>query len=207
MVRPGSRAAASLPGNTATAARALAGVAYNQQRQHKIKKPRVRSIHSLMLSVKRFRLCLAGVWLLLLCLAAVAQSVAGEIYKWTDAQGNVHFTDQPPADSGASPVEVRVNSVSAPPLDVDAIFPQSETPQRASRKKVVLYSAEWCGYCTKARAYLRQRKVAFTEYDVEKSKQGADEYRRLKGNGVPLIMVGKQRVNGFNKARLDQLLK
>ena len=160
-----------------------------------------------MLDSRRHKLLLLKLPLLLLCLSVAGQGVAGDIYKWTDALGNVHFTDRPPEGAGASRVEVRVNTVSAPPLDVDKLFPDSEAPQRASRKNVVLYSAEWCGYCKKARQYLKQRKVSFTEYDVEKSKQGADQYRRLKGQGVPLIMVGKQRVNGFDRSRLDQLLK
>ncbi|UCE90476.1 MAG: glutaredoxin family protein [Pseudomonadota bacterium] len=160
-----------------------------------------------MLVSRQNKFLLLQLPLLLLYLAVGTEGVAGEIYKWTDAQGNVHFTDQPPEGAGASRVEVRVNTVSAPPLNVDKLFPDSEAPQRASRKKVVLYSAQWCGYCKKARQYLKQRKVRFTEYDVEKSKQGADEYRSLKGKGVPLIMVGKQRVNGFDQARLEQLLK
>lgn len=53
--------------------------------------------------------------LLLLLLPLAVQSVqAGELYKWTDADGKVHFSDKPPKPSvgTATTVEVKVPPVS-----------------------------------------------------------------------------------------------
>ena len=67
--------------------------------------------------------------------------------------------------------------------------------------KVVLYSTTWCGYCKKARDYFLDQGIAFSEYDVEKSTRGRRDYARLGGKSVPIILVGKTRINGFSVAQ------
>ena len=42
---------------------------------------------------------------------------------------------------------------------------------------------------------------------MEKSAQGKQEYASLKGRGVPVILVGSQRMDGFDPARMDTMLK
>jgi hypothetical protein len=49
--------------------------------------------------------------------------------------------------------------------------------------------------------------IRFREYDVEASDVGAQEYRRLGGKGVPVILVGKQGMGSFSSSRLDLMLK
>ena len=39
-------------------------------------------------------------------LLAVARAVAGEIYKWTDDDGNVHYEDRPIGESGMERMEI-----------------------------------------------------------------------------------------------------
>lgn len=47
-----------------------------------------------------FRWCMC-----LVCLASLP--IQAEMYKWTDAQGNVHFTDQPPADGRSEELDIK----------------------------------------------------------------------------------------------------
>jgi glutaredoxin len=75
-----------------------------------------------------------------------------------------------------------------------------------SRPEVKMYATSWCPYCAKARAYFSRRGIAYVEVDVEKSPDGRAEFRRLGGRGVPMIVVGGQRMNGYSEARLGQLL-
>ena len=62
--------------------------------------------------VSKPRLRFAGYWCVLVGgmiasgLWVSCASVSAEVYKWTDAEGRVHFGDQPPA-SGAEEVEIR----------------------------------------------------------------------------------------------------
>lgn len=78
---------------------------------------------------------------------------------------------------------------------------------------VIVYSAEWCGFCKKAKAWLAERDVPFLERDVEKQAGVADELEgklkqaNLKGGGVPVIDWSGTVVMGFDKKRLESLLE
>ncbi len=59
--------------------------------------------------------------------------------------------------------------------------------------------------CKRAKEHLKTRGVSFSEHDVEKSGIGKSEFKRLNGKGVPIILAGLQRMNGFSAAGLDKL--
>lgn len=125
-----------------------------------------------------------------------------EIYRWTDAEGNIQFGDRPPPSEKASRIEVNINSYES--VTVEPFVPfKSNRPSRG--KSVVMYSTAWCGFCRKARNYLKQNKIPFTEYDVEKSEKGRRDYKKLNGRGVPILLIGDKRMNGFNVNRFKQL--
>ena len=71
---------------------------------------------------------------------------------------------------------------------------------------VVMYATSWCPYCAKARAYFARKGIAYVEYDIEKSAAVNAEFKRLGGRGVPLILVGKEKMSGFSERGLDALL-
>ena len=142
---------------------------------------------------------------LLLTLAAGAH--AASFYKWQDASGQWHFSDQRP-----SGVEAQTGNVRTTPPAADTATtnrdpaPSPAEPKRRTNQRVVMYSTEWCGYCKKARAFFRKNRIAFSEYDIEKSAKAKRDHERNGGGGVPLILVGKQKVRGFDQGRLTQLL-
>jgi len=72
---------------------------------------------------------------------------------------------------------------------------------------VTVYTTPTCGFCHQVRAYLNQRGVPFTEYDVSLDPQAAAEMVRLSGQqGVPVVLIDGQVVVGFNRPLIDQLL-
>ncbi len=72
---------------------------------------------------------------------------------------------------------------------------------------VAVYTTPTCGFCHQVKAYLTQRGVSFTEYDVSRDPQAAAEMVRLSGQrGVPVVLIDGQVVVGFNQPLLDQLL-
>jgi len=72
---------------------------------------------------------------------------------------------------------------------------------------VVVYTTPTCGFCHQVKAYLKQRGVPFTEYDVSRDPQAAAEMVRLSGQrGVPVVLIDGQVVVGFNRPLIDQLL-
>lgn len=78
--------------------------------------------------------------------------------------------------------------------------------------RVVLYTTSWCGYCRKARDFLRRHGVTFVEKDIESDPGAARELARkrrgarLDGSGVPVIDVDGKLVQGFSERTYARLL-
>lgn len=68
--------------------------------------------------------------------------------------------------------------------------------------KVILYGTSWCGYCEKTRALLNENHIDFYEYDIELSTEGREQYDRLEGKGVPLLLINGKLVRGFDKSEI-----
>jgi glutaredoxin 3 len=72
---------------------------------------------------------------------------------------------------------------------------------------VTIYTTPSCGYCVKAKAYLRSRNIPFTEYNVASDRRRAEEMAQKSGQmGVPVIDVNGKLSVGFNQPELDQAL-
>jgi glutaredoxin len=132
--------------------------------------------------------------LLLACILA-APAHAG-VYKWTDAQGRVHYGDAPPAAAKSTPLRLQTYTG---PVQVSRVV--------GADAGVTLYTTEWCGVCQRAKAFLRHSGVPFREWDVEKTEYGATKYAQLGGTGVPLITVGAEKMTGFDGNRLLAMWK
>lgn len=76
----------------------------------------------------------------------------------------------------------------------------------SSSKKVVMYTTSHCPACKAAKQYFAQKGVSYDEIDVETSRSGYEEFKKLGGQSVPLIMVGDKRLEGFNPTALDAML-
>lgn len=93
--------------------------------------------------------------------------------------------------------------------ELDSLLSQRDDEQRAiaESKKVVIYSTSWCPTCKVAKSYMDSNGIAYREVDVEKSPEGAEEYRAHGGSGsVPLIVVGDQKMVGFSSQQLKEML-
>ncbi len=140
-------------------------------------------------------------FLLLAMLIASAPAGAG-VYKWTDAQGRVHYSDDPPPEAKAQQIKVKINSIQGPAV----VSTLRSTSAAKAKDKVRIYTAVWCGYCKRAKAHLAAKGVAYDEMDVETSERGRSEFAQLGGRGVPVILVGNQRMDGFDANGLDAML-
>lgn len=80
-------------------------------------------------------------------------------------------------------------------------------PARAeATPQVVMYATSWCPYCAKARAYFARSGIAYVEHDVERSASANAEFKRLGGRVVPLILVGREKLNGFSEQGFEDML-
>lgn len=80
------------------------------------------------------------------------------------------------------------------------------TPLVAKDSSVTLYGTSTCGYCKQAREYLRSHGISFKDYDIENSEEAKNKFQALNGQGVPLILVGKTRLDGFDRDELHTAL-
>lgn len=135
---------------------------------------------------------------LLFAVVGLSFPVHAEIYSWVDEQGRKHFGNKPPAEAQAKKLDIRPNTVSNPNRGNN-----SKTP--AANKQVVIYAATWCGVCKRAKQYFKAHNIPYTEYDIERSRKGRLDYKKLNGRGVPIILVGDQRMDGFSPERFQAL--
>ena len=70
-----------------------------------------------------------------------------------------------------------------------------------------MYSTSWCGYCRQARRYFKSKDIKYIERDIERSRLAKRAYDRLGGNGVPLIVVGENKMSGFSERQFDRLYR
>jgi len=133
--------------------------------------------------------------LILLALFLAWPASAG-VYKWTDAQGRVQYSDSPPP--AAKTTQLRLQTYTGPVEVSRAIGADSG---------VTIYTTEWCGVCQRAKAFFRQNGVPFREWDVEKTEYGAIKFKQLGGSGVPVITVGAEKMMGFDATRFMALWK
>jgi glutaredoxin len=83
----------------------------------------------------------------------------------------------------------------------------------ARSNDIVLYGTAWCGYCKKARAYLKKKGVSFADKDVEKDPGAAQELGEKAAragkniSGVPVIDVKGTLIQGFDQVQLEKLLQ
>lgn len=135
---------------------------------------------------------------LVLLLLLVPAVVCAGIYKWTDAQGRHHFSDKRPPSEAAEEVSLPpVNTFKGVAIE-ETTEPADSAASPSKSKNVVMYSAPWCGVCRKARSFFREQGIAVKERDIEQSRKARTEFDRLGGRGVPLILVGDRRMNGFS---------
>lgn len=131
------------------------------------------------------------------CLLSLLSGPAGaEVYRWTDAAGKLHFSDRKPEGTG----QVEAFRGEGPLSIVDS------PPAATAPEKLRMFVTQWCPTCKKAKAWLRQRGTPFEELDVETSAQAKAEYDRAGGRAVPLILLGRERMTGFDARRLEDWL-
>jgi glutaredoxin-like YruB-family protein len=150
-------------------------------------------------------------------------SLAGaEMYQWIDNKGVVTFKDTPPPPSKKNK-KVKTYSDGdfdpAPPYQpaaktravksAVATAPAAPSAQIKVRftGTVELYVTDWCGYCKKAKKYLTDKGVPFVAYDIEKDGAARERHKALGGNGVPLIIIGANKMSGFSPETLEYYLE
>ena len=80
---------------------------------------------------------------------------------------------------------------------------QGEALRSAARPgDILMVSSTTCVFCTKARIWMTEQRVPFTECFIEQDPACAATFQRLGGQGTPTLLVRGQVMVGFDRARL-----
>jgi len=71
---------------------------------------------------------------------------------------------------------------------------------------IVLYSAEWCGACKKAKRYLSKRGIEYEERDIDQPRWAEELLDKTGRRAIPVIDVRGRILTGFNAGGYDALL-
>jgi glutaredoxin len=121
--------------------------------------------------------------------AALAQT---NVYRWTDKDGKVQFSDVPPEQ--AKDLTQKRMGDAAP----DATLPY-QTQVAMKRNPVVLYVGEKCKPCDQGRELLNRRGIPYTEHNAAGNRAETETVTKLAGGKpeVPLLLVGSTQLKGF----------
>lgn len=75
-----------------------------------------------------------------------------------------------------------------------------------SQPEVIMLGTWWCRYCYQARRYLTDNNISYCEYDIEQSAEGEKLFNDLNAQAIPVLLIDKYIINGFDEARLEKLL-
>jgi hypothetical protein len=144
----------------------------------------------------------------LLLLAACATThlpASAQMYKWTDAQGTVHYTDTPPPAQKAS--QIKAPSAGASGQNCKAPCPTNwRAPSRPARSRCTPPRNRPAPAATRAALLLRARGVPYTEKTVN-TDEDKEQLRKLAGKlELPLLVVGSRKVAGFQDAAWQDAL-
>jgi len=154
---------------------------------------------------------------------APAASTGRTYYQYLDASGSVRFVsslDEVPPEwrERAGRVEMAGPPPTSPSdrmADLDrrreraratlAAAPRGGAA-RGPRDDVVLYYAEWCGYCRKAKAHLDAKGVDYELRDVDVASVKSELVAKTGSGSIPVLEVGGEFVRGFNPDAIDRLV-
>ena len=104
------------------------------------------------------------------CACVLALPALGELYKWTDAEGKVHYSDQPPPPNVKLPAAAKPRRQAAPTRAPDAAgTPDSAGTPAAAPKSVAEQDAEF-----------NRRRVEAAEKEAAEKKVAAEAAEKKK---------------------------
>jgi glutaredoxin len=135
-----------------------------------------------------------------LALLLGAAGAGAQMYKWTDARGVIHYSDQPPAGKDT---KVETKAFGGGARQVELPYALAEAVRG---NPVVLYTTAGCKACDAGRVLLKQRGIPFSEKTVKSS----DDQQKLKeagGDGqLPLLVIGSTTRIGFEAGAWHEAL-
>lgn len=123
------------------------------------------------------------------------------LYRYTDADGRVVYSDRPPPPSAK---ESQIKRAGGNFIETDKI--SAGTRQAMERSPVTLYAFSCGALCEDAETMLQKRGIPYAFVNTQ-DQAGNEKLKKLTGGlEVPVLQVGTEFVKGFQEARWQQML-
>ncbi len=77
-----------------------------------------------------------------------------------------------------------------------------------SESDCIVYCRSWCGDCRRAKAWLADNGIVYTEIDIEEVPEAAETVRQLAGKIVtPTFEIGETCIVGFDEAAVFEAMR
>ena len=88
------------------------------------------------------------------------------------------------------------------------LVPTQVLPALIANSMVKLYSTPSCVYCKTLKEYFAKNNISFEDIDVSKDEKALEKMIKDSDQmGVPVIDIDGTIITGFDKAKIDKLLK
>ncbi len=148
--------------------------------------------------------------------SAFPVQASGQIYQYTDRNGNVVYSDSPPQGVEAQEKRLKDDGISwSSRAEADIPSPEGKqngraAPAAATRKPdcsgvtVIMYGTSWCGFCKQAATYVRSLGAGLVEYDIDRDPEKKAEMKKKSGGstGVPLLDIDGTVIRGYSPAAI-----
>ena len=136
--------------------------------------------------------------LLTLAATAIAQT---QVYRYTDADGRIVYTDRPPPGGAKNvqPKRLGANYIETTQMPLG-------TQQAVERFPVTLYTYDCGEVCQNAEALLNRRGVPFTTINVTEGDGGAKLQSLTGEQRVPVLQVGEHVEKGYLESKWQAVL-
>lgn len=124
--------------------------------------------------------------------ALLGNAQAGEMYRWVDKSGKVHYSDTRAPDA----TEVEKKKLGTPETgDAGLSF---DTRRAKQHFPVTLYVTDTCADpCKQSRNLLSQRGIPFNEKNLA-TQEEIEAFKKMSGaDSVPVLSVGRNWLKGF----------
>ncbi len=117
---------------------------------------------------------------------------------WRESVGFVKMAMPPPLSPGDAERARRVQLARSGGVKV--------ARSAAGAPEVILYSADWCGACRKAKRYLDGKGIAYDERNIDIPSIRQELVSKTGQRGIPVIEVDGRIVTGFSPDTYDALM-
>ncbi len=125
---------------------------------------------------------------------------------WRDRVGYVEM-DQPPP---LTPVEARRSWTLSADRTAELLLASASGPRGPGGRQgagVLLYAADWCGPCKRAKAHLDREGVDYDVLDVDIERNARELREKTGRGGIPVLDFDGEILRGYSRPKYDEAVR